>query len=274
MKIFNLILLILLITIENKKIFPKFKYGKCHLKQKEFLEDSLKNDLFNYHDLPMFHTPSCSLDESPQEKGKKVTFASVGVLKDKNGKVLLTRRKDTLSQFPNTWVFPGGKLNKYETFISGLLREINEETGIKIKYFNKEFTYNGYTVKIKPLFLYESVFPTKSKTPTHQNFIIFYSIHIPIYYKDIEINIHNDEIDAYVWGDINDLYKIIYMNYKGKIKGFMYNSDSKKFVESKFDYKNFKPNFVNMKKEIVDSNDKSEYITHGHRTAIKLLANS
>lgn len=275
MKNYNVILLlILLIKIENKNIFPKFKFGKCLLKQKDLLENSLNNELFNYLDLPMFHTPSCSLDDSPQEKGKKVSFASVGVIKDKNGKVLLTRRKDNLSQFPHTWVFPGGKLNKYENFITGLLREIKEETGITISYFNKQFTYNGFSIKIKPIFLYESIFPTKSKTPSHQNFIIFYKISFPIYYKDIKLKINNKEIDAFVWGNINDLYKIIYMNYKGKISGFKYNSESKKYKVADFDYKNFKPNFINMKKEIVDSNDKSEYITHAHRTAIKFLANA
>jgi len=271
MKIYNLILLILLITIENKNNFPKFKFGKCLLQQKDSIENSLNNELFNYHNLPMFHTPSCSLDNSPQEKGKKVSFASVGVLKDKNGKVLLTRRQDNLSQFPHTWVFPGGKLNKNENFVTGLLREINEETGIKISYFNKKFTFNGFNIKIKPIFLYESVFPTKSKTPTHQNFIIFYSINFPIYYKDINLKMQNKEIDAFVWADINDLYRIIYMNYKGQINGFKYDSISKKYKTTKFDYKNFKPNFINLKKEIVDSNEKSEYITHGHRTAIKLL---
>jgi 8-oxo-dGTP pyrophosphatase MutT (NUDIX family) len=152
-----------------------------------------------------------------------------------------------------------------------LLREINEETGIKISYFNKKFTFNGFNIKIKPIFLYESVFPTKSKTPTHQNFIIFYSINFPIYYKDINLKMQNKEIDAFVWADINDLYRIIYMNYKGQINGFKYDSISKKYKTTKFDYKNFKPNFINLKKEIVDSNEKSEYITHGHRTAIKLL---
>ena len=274
MIISNIMIILLFSKIRNLP-FPKFKYGKCLLEQRELLSNNKNNELYKYHKLPMTHPPSCKLDNSNQEKNKEINFASVGIIKDKDGKVLLTKRKNTLSQFPDTWVFPGGKLNKNENFITGLLREINEETGIKIYYDEKtnKYKYNGLNILIKPIFLYESIFPSGSKKPTHQNLIVFFSINFPIIYNNIKYKIQKSEIDAFIWIDINILYKIIYMDYNEDILGFKYNEITKKYKSEYFNYKNFRPNFINVKKEIIDSSLKKEFITHGHRTAIKFLLN-
>lgn len=52
---------------------------------------------------------------------------------EKNGKILLIKESSHSSWRPNTWSLPGGKIDKNETFIEALHREMKEETGLKIK---------------------------------------------------------------------------------------------------------------------------------------------
>lgn len=54
------------------------------------------------------------------------------VIEDKDGKVLLTKRSRKMRVFPLAWVLPGGHIEPYETLESGVIREIYEETGIRI----------------------------------------------------------------------------------------------------------------------------------------------
>ena len=82
--------------------------------------------------MPYSHPLKCRLDGSADPNSKQVRFASVGVIQDMNGNVLLTRRNKNLKSFPLGWVFPGGKLDLKEDFISAMLREVYEETGILI----------------------------------------------------------------------------------------------------------------------------------------------
>ena len=69
--------------------------------------------------------------------------AKVLVLNEK-GEVLLTQRQDL-----HTWVFPGGRIERGETPEETVIRETQEETGIKIKierlvavYFRTHFLAN------------------------------------------------------------------------------------------------------------------------------------
>ena len=61
----------------------------------------------------------------------------LAVLILKDGKVLLghrsAHRKDTGGRFePDTWTVPGGKQEFGETMYEGAVREVREETGLKI----------------------------------------------------------------------------------------------------------------------------------------------
>lgn len=51
---------------------------------------------------------------------------------DKEDRVLVTRRARGLRNFPGCWVMPGGHLELGETLEAGGLRELDEETGIKV----------------------------------------------------------------------------------------------------------------------------------------------
>jgi len=56
--------------------------------------------------------------------------ASVVMLFDAAGNILLLKRSDTAPVFPNQWCFPGGKQEERETASDAALRELKEETGI------------------------------------------------------------------------------------------------------------------------------------------------
>ena len=61
----------------------------------------------------------------------KIIFVSSCILLKKN-KILITKRPLD-KPFPNYWEFPGGKLEKEENFYDAIIRELQEELGIKIK---------------------------------------------------------------------------------------------------------------------------------------------
>jgi 8-oxo-dGTP pyrophosphatase MutT (NUDIX family) len=51
---------------------------------------------------------------------------------DSENKLLLTRRASRMHIFPKAWVLPGGHIELGETLEEGVIREILEETGVKI----------------------------------------------------------------------------------------------------------------------------------------------
>jgi 8-oxo-dGTP diphosphatase len=59
----------------------------------------------------------------------------VAVIKDKNQKVLITKR-GYKSSHPGIWEFPGGKVLDNESLSSALIREIKEEVGLNILSFS------------------------------------------------------------------------------------------------------------------------------------------
>jgi XTP/dITP diphosphohydrolase len=51
----------------------------------------------------------------------------------KDGKILMTKRRDMRPEFNNKWEFPGGSVENGETFIQTLHNEMLEETGFKVE---------------------------------------------------------------------------------------------------------------------------------------------
>jgi 8-oxo-dGTP diphosphatase len=70
---------------------------------------------------------------------EKKVGAGIGVLIIKDGKVLLGKRHSdpekasSLLHGEGTWTLPGGKLHFHESFEQGAIREVFEETRIKVK---------------------------------------------------------------------------------------------------------------------------------------------
>jgi 8-oxo-dGTP diphosphatase len=54
------------------------------------------------------------------------------IIHDQDGKCLLIKRSMQSKGNPGKWDFPGGKVDPGETFDEGLLREVYEETKLKI----------------------------------------------------------------------------------------------------------------------------------------------
>ncbi|KAJ8290061.1 hypothetical protein GJAV_G00008290 [Gymnothorax javanicus] len=72
------------------------------------------------------------------------------LLQTVNEKILLTRRASNLRIFPNVWVPPGGHVELDERLLDAGLRELREETGLKL---------NPGDVSSRVLGLWESVYP-------------------------------------------------------------------------------------------------------------------
>ena len=61
----------------------------------------------------------------------KIVLASCCILLQKNK--ILTTKRPVGKPFFNYWEFPGGKLEKGESFYDAIIRELEEELGIKVK---------------------------------------------------------------------------------------------------------------------------------------------
>jgi len=70
-------------------------------------------------------TPSIVPDRAP-------VHVAVGVLTDDRGRVLVARRRDDVP-FPGWWEFPGGKLDPGESVTEALVRELDEELGVRVE---------------------------------------------------------------------------------------------------------------------------------------------
>jgi mutator protein MutT len=83
-----------------------------------------------------------------------------------DGKLFLTKRQKRMI-FPDAWVLPGGHIELGETFEECVVREVWEETGIKIG-------QQGIT----PFFLFESASGAVEGTHALSNghLIIFYKV--------------------------------------------------------------------------------------------------
>jgi 8-oxo-dGTP diphosphatase len=63
---------------------------------------------------------------------KSFTLSVKVIVTDKNGRCLLLRRSASSKNNAGMWDFPGGKVDAGEKFDEALVREVEEETGLKI----------------------------------------------------------------------------------------------------------------------------------------------
>ncbi|MGS0826265.1 8-oxo-dGTP diphosphatase MutT [Shewanella sp. 0m-8] len=61
----------------------------------------------------------------------KLIHVAVGVIQDKNQRILLAKRPEHLHQ-GGKWEFPGGKVEKSETTSEALIRELKEEVNLDV----------------------------------------------------------------------------------------------------------------------------------------------
>jgi len=76
---------------------------------------------------------------------KKHIVAITAVIKNQaEDKFLILKRSDQEIAFPGKWAFPGGKIEKEQTIMETLRREVKEETGLDItdyKEYLKDYTF-------------------------------------------------------------------------------------------------------------------------------------
>uniref|UniRef100_A0A3P8U3L1 m7GpppN-mRNA hydrolase NUDT17 n=1 Tax=Amphiprion percula TaxID=161767 RepID=A0A3P8U3L1_AMPPE len=113
-------------------------------------------------------TEAAAIPLDIQKRGVDVGVALL--LQTTNQRVLLTRRAKELRIFPNVWVPPGGHLESDETLLEAGLRELKEETGLKLE---------PEDVSPKVLGLWESVFPPMLSRglPQRHHVVVYMLLH-------------------------------------------------------------------------------------------------
>lgn len=94
------------------------------------------------------HSEADSLPPDTLNRGVDVGVAVL--LQSANQRLLLTRRASSLRIFPNVWVPPGGHVELDEKLLDAGLRELKEETGLKL---------SPDEISSQLLGLWESVYP-------------------------------------------------------------------------------------------------------------------
>jgi 8-oxo-dGTP diphosphatase len=61
---------------------------------------------------------------------KRTVESAVAIIQKNDGRILLTKRDDSLRSFPGLWCLPGGKLSFGETPEQAAIRETSEEVGL------------------------------------------------------------------------------------------------------------------------------------------------
>ncbi|XP_042295371.1 nucleoside diphosphate-linked moiety X motif 17 [Sceloporus undulatus] len=135
-----------------------------------------------------------SLPAKTQVRGVDV---GVAVLLQSSGRrILLTRRSKALSLFPNVWVPPGGHVEPNEQLLDAGLRELQEETGLRLS--NGEIAW-------QTLGLWESVYPPllSRGLPTHHHVVVYMLLRSPESHQQLEtrFNPSEAEVSACAWLD-------------------------------------------------------------------------
>jgi 8-oxo-dGTP diphosphatase len=91
---------------------------------------------------------------------QEIMFSSTtNLLLIKDGQVLLVKRNENLKDFPGWFILPGGKQEKNETPKEAAIREVFEETGIKVNDAVLKVIathYHEYKSKVYLVYIFES----------------------------------------------------------------------------------------------------------------------
>jgi len=110
---------------------------------------------------------------------KAVITAVVAVVKDTDGRVLLTKR--AIAPYLGKWVMPGGKIDRGELITAALKREVLEEVGLDIH--------------VEGLVDIYEIIPTNEHS---EHFVILYYLATP---GTGDLALNNDEVADVVWAD-------------------------------------------------------------------------
>ncbi|KAG8517572.1 Nucleoside diphosphate-linked moiety X motif 17, partial [Galemys pyrenaicus] len=153
--------------------------------------------------LPLQRPPFCpfaALDRQPAPPGaalppaRGVDLAVAVLLQSSDQTVLLTRRMVTLSVSPNLWVPPGGRVEFDEELLDGGLRELWEETGLRLG--QGQFSW-------VPLGLWESAYPPRLSwgLPRYHHIVLYVLVVTQESQQQLQARIQPNpsEVSALTW---------------------------------------------------------------------------
>lgn len=131
---------------------------------KAFIEKTLNQDRNAVNtskevrqDIPKYYNnqdimPHQAAPRLNEDKKKEKNKNAVAVIVNNDNKILLLKRTETAPWMPNKWALVGGKIDKGETPLQAIEREILEETGLEIKKFTKSFSIERHQDSIETVF--------------------------------------------------------------------------------------------------------------------------
>ncbi|NXI66379.1 NUD17 protein, partial [Anseranas semipalmata] len=144
--------------------------------------------------------PAKRLQEQPapalpaELRGRGVDAGVAVLLQASTGRILLTRRAATLRIFPNVWVPPGGHVEPDEELLDVGLRELEEETGLRL---------GAGTFSWRMLGLWESVYPPMLSRglPRRHHIVAYLLLLSDESHEQLEARIcpSESEVSAYAW---------------------------------------------------------------------------
>ncbi|XP_041842925.1 nucleoside diphosphate-linked moiety X motif 17-like isoform X2 [Melanotaenia boesemani] len=146
---------------------------------------------------PIKHLSASEAAAIPLDVQQRGVDVGVSILlQTANRRLLLTRRAQQLRIFPNVWVPPGGHVEPDETLLEAGLRELEEETGLKLQ-----------PEEVSPgiLGLWESVFPPMLSRglPQRHHVVVYMLLHSPLTHLQLQPSLSPSpaEVSACVWVD-------------------------------------------------------------------------
>ncbi|XP_016137419.1 nucleoside diphosphate-linked moiety X motif 17 isoform X2 [Sinocyclocheilus grahami] len=147
------------------------------------------------------HSEADSLPPDTLNRGVDVGVAVL--LQSANQRLLLTRRASSLRIFPNVWVPPGGHVELDEKLLDAGLRELKEETGLKL---------SPDEISSQLLGLWESVYPPMLSRglPKRHHIVTYILLKSSQSHLQLQACLHPDpaEVSACVWVDAG-LVKVV-----------------------------------------------------------------
>ncbi|XP_071965788.1 nucleoside diphosphate-linked moiety X motif 17-like [Antedon mediterranea] len=131
----------------------------------------------------------------PEDVSRGVDVGVATLLQTSDRHILITRRAKHLRNFPGIWVPPGGHVEANETLEEAGLRELEEETGLKITPQDCK--------SIKVLALWESVYPAmlSQGLPRRHHMVVYQTAVVDQGHEDLQKRLALDpnETDAAAW---------------------------------------------------------------------------
>lgn len=83
-----------------------------------------------------------------------MAYASLVILFNENGEVLLLKRSNKVDSYSGKYGFPGGKIEDGETSLEAAVREVKEETDLNIKQKNLAYVFTMSKDNSKDIIFY------------------------------------------------------------------------------------------------------------------------